>query len=194
MVLYVILYIICQLPYYIYRLILINHPSIESNLRSKNILYVIDTLLIILRLTNRAINPWLSVFFVRSIRYSSRRVCLSFWCCNFFPCCPNRWSCLRDCSLYIHHEWSNLRPNADIIREIRPTGNTKKKEFIDSSGKHIMQIYEEYVRYYHRPRSQFTDVNPALLYAGRSTSSVSDYLSYLTGKNNSELYQIRTEL
>ncbi|CAF3710904.1 unnamed protein product [Rotaria socialis] len=193
-VLYVVVYIFCQLPYYIYRLSCIYHPSIEMHLNSLNISYAIDIPLIILRLINRAINPWLSFFLMRSIRDSSRRACSSFWCCSCFPCCSNRWSCLRDCSSCIRHEWSDLKTTPKIIREIRRTGNTMKKDIIDSTGKHIRQTYEEYARYYHRPRSHFSDANPALLFVGRNTPSVTDYLPYLTSKNIVQLDEPSTEL
>ena len=65
-----------------------------------------------------------------------------------------------------------------MIREIRPTGNTMKKEFVDPTGKRIRQTYEEYVRYYHRPRAHFTDANPALLFAGRNTPAGHENLAY----------------
>jgi hypothetical protein len=70
-----------------------------------------------------------------------------------------------------------------MIREIRPTGNTMKKEFVDSTGKRIRQTFEEYVRYYHRPRTHFSDANPALLLAGRNTPAGQDNLGYLTSSN-----------
>ena len=173
-----IVYIVCQLPYYIYRLIRIYSPSIEANLRESNLLYAIDIPLIALRLINRAINPWLSFFLMRSLRDSSRRACSSLWCC------PTRWSCLRDCSLCLRNEWYDLTANHQMIREIRPTGNTMKKEFIDSTGKRVKQTFEEYIRYYHRPRSNFRDANPALLLAGRHTPAGNDLLPY---PNNSHL-------
>ncbi|CAF1312225.1 unnamed protein product [Adineta steineri] len=197
-VLYVIIFIICQLPYYIYRLVRIYHPSIYLNLSSMNILYAIDIPLIILRLINRAINPWLSFFLMRSIRDSSRQACTTFWCCGCFPCCPNRWSCLRDCSVYIRNEWYDLTANHQLMREIRPTGNTMKKEFIDPTGKRIRQIYEEYVRYYHRPRTHFSDANPALLFAGKNTLVGNENLSYLSSSNprsqHSQILEPSTEL
>jgi hypothetical protein len=193
-VLYVIIYIFCQLPYYIYRLVRIYHPSIELNLYSMNILYAIDIPLISLRLINRAINPWLSFFLMRSLRDSSRQACSSFWCCSCFPCCPNYWSCLHDCSIYIRNEWYDLTANHQTIREIRPTGKAMKKEFVDPTGKRIRQTYEEYVKYYHRPRAHFTDANPALLFVGRNAPSESDNLAYLTSNNKIQLNEPRTEL
>jgi hypothetical protein len=81
-----------------------------------------------------------------------------------------------------------------MIREIRPTGKTMKKEFIDPTGKHIRQTYEEYVRYYHRPRSHLSDANPALLFAGRNTPAGNDNLAYLTNNNKIQLNEPRTEL
>jgi hypothetical protein len=187
-------YSFCQLPYYIYRLVRIYNTSIDLNLYSINILYAIDIPLISLRLINRAINPWLSYFLMRSIRDSSRRACSSFWCCGCFPCCPNRWSCLRDFSICLQNEWYDLTANHQMIREIRPTGNTMKKEYVDPTGKRIKQTYEEYVRYHHRPRSHFSDANPALLYAGRNTPSGNDSLSNLTTKNKYHPDEPRTEL
>ncbi len=175
----------------------IYYPSIQSNLESLNILFAIDIPLISLRLINRAINPWLSFFLMRSIRDSSRRVCSSFWCCGCFPCCPNRWACLRDCSLCIQNEWYDLTASHQMIREIRPTGNTMKKEFIDPTGKRIRQTYEEYVRYFHRPRTNFSDANPALLLAGRSTPVSYDNFGYLTSNpkiQHSQLSEPSTEL
>ncbi len=175
----------------------IYYPSIQSNLFSQNILYAIDIPLISLRLINRAINPWLSFFLMRSIRDASRRACSSFWCCGCFPCCPNRWACLRDCSVFIHNEWHDLTANHQMIREIRPTGNTMKKEFIDPTGKRIRQTYEEYIRYYHRPRTQFSDANPALLFAGRNTPAGNENLGYLTTNSKiqrSQLLEPSTEL
>ncbi|CAF0836513.1 unnamed protein product [Rotaria sp. Silwood1] len=196
-VLYVIVFIICQLPYYIYRLVRIYHPSIELNLFTMNILYAIDIPLIILRLINRAINPWLSFFLMRSIRDSSRQACSTFWCCGCFPCCPNRWSCLHDCSLCIRNEWYDLTASQQMIREIRPTGSIMKKEFIDPTGKRIRQTYEEYVRYFHRPRTHFSDANPALLLAGRNTPAGNENLGYLPSNpkvQRSQMMEPSTEL
>ncbi|CAF4621776.1 unnamed protein product, partial [Rotaria sp. Silwood2] len=175
----------------------IYHPSIESNLFSINILYAIDIPLIILRLINRAINPWLSFFLMRSIRDSSRQACSSFWCCGCFPCCPNRWSFLRDCSSCIRNEWYDLTASQQMIREIRPTGSIVKKEFIDSTGKRIRQTYEEYVRYFHRPRTHFSDANPALLLAGRNTPAGNENLGYLPSNpkvQRSQMMEPSTEL
>jgi hypothetical protein len=178
-------------------LVRIYHPSIELNLYSMNILYAIDIPLIILRLINRAINPWLSFFLMRSLRDSSRRVCSSFWCCGCFPCCPNRWSCLRDCSSCIRNEWYDLTASHQMIREIRPTGNTMKKEFLDPTGRRIRQTFEEYVRYYHRPHTHFSDANPALLLAGRNTPAGHENLGYLTSNpktQHSQYIEPSTEL
>lgn len=177
-IVYVIVFIVCQLPYYIYRLVRIYHDNIEENLQTRNLHYAIDIPLISLRLINRAINPWLSYFLVRSIRESSRHGFTSFWCCGCLPCCPNRWSCLRDLFSYLRNEWYDLTASQQMIREIRPTGNTMKKEFVDPTGKRIRQTYEEYVRYYHRPRAHFTDANPALLFAGRNTPAGHENLAY----------------
>jgi hypothetical protein len=178
-------------------LVRIYYPSIQLNLETLNILYAIDIPLIILRLINRAINPWLSFFLMRSIRDSSRRACSSFWCCGCFPCCPNRWACLNDCGVCIRNEWHDLTANHQMIREIRPTGNTMKKEFIDPTGKRIRQTYEEYVRYFHRPRTHFSDANPALLLAGRNTPAGHENLGYLTTNpktQHSQLMEPSTEL
>lgn len=164
----------CQYPYYIYRLIRIYHPSIEYNLSSLNMLYVLDIPLNVLRLINRTINPWLSYFLMYSIRDSSSEVCSSFWCCNCFPCCPNRWSYLNDCSSCLRNEWHDLTANHQAIREIRPTGKVLKKEYLDSTGKRIRQSYEEYIRYYRRPSTHFHDANPALLLAGRHRPSIDE--------------------
>jgi hypothetical protein len=81
-----------------------------------------------------------------------------------------------------------------MIREIRPTGNTMKKEYVDPTGKRIRQTYEEYVRYHHKPRSQFSDANPALLFAGRNTPSRNDSVSNLTAKKKFQVDEPRTEL
>ena len=84
-----------------------------------------------------------------------------------------------------------------MIREIRPTGNTVRKEFIDPTGKRIKQTYEEYIRYYHRPRSHFRDANPALLLAGRTTPAGTDNFGYLTSHSNpqhSQMNEPSTEL
>ncbi|CAF0987729.1 unnamed protein product [Adineta ricciae] len=196
-VLYVLVFIICQLPYYIYRLVRIYNPDIQSNLSSQNILYAIDIPLITLRLINRAINPWLSFFLMRTIRDSSRKACTSFWYCGCLPCCPNRWACLRDCSVYIRNEWYDLTANHQLIREIRPTGNTMKKEFVDPTGKRIRQTYEEYVRYYHRPRTTFSDANPALLYAGKNIPMGNENLAYSSASSKlprSQVTEPSTEL
>ncbi|CAF0989900.1 unnamed protein product [Didymodactylos carnosus] len=166
-VFYVLIYILCQLPYYIYRLVRIYQPYIDENLKNINIFYAIDIPLIALRLINRAINPWLAFFFMRQLRDSSRHFC-SFWCFGFIPGCPNRWSCLKDCTSCVKDEWHDLTANNQMVREIRPTGNTMKKEYLDENGKRVRQTYEEYVRHYHRPKTHFSDANPALLLGGKS--------------------------
>ena len=97
----------------------------------------------------------------------------------------------------LDNEWYDLTANHQTIREIRPTGNTMKKEFIDPTGKRIRQTYEEYVRYFHRPRTNFSDANPALLLAGRNTSAYENF-SYLTTSNpkiqHSQVIEPSTEL
>lgn len=74
-----------------------------------------------------------------------------------------------------------------MVREIRPTGNTMKKEFVDSTGKRIKQTFEEYIRYYQRPRSHFRDANPALLMAGRHRPAGNDNLAYLPSSFSSAI-------
>jgi hypothetical protein len=84
-----------------------------------------------------------------------------------------------------------------MVREIRPTGSTMKKEFVDQTGKRIRQTYEEYIRYYHRPRTHFTDANPALLLAGRNTPVGNENFGYLPSNpkmNDSQLMEPSTEL
>jgi hypothetical protein len=91
----------------------------------------------------------------------------------------------------MRNEWYDLTANHQTIREIRPTGKIMKKEFVDPTGRHIRQTYEEYARYYHRPRAYFSDANPALLFAGRNTPSTNDNSAYL---NNQRYDEPRTEL
>ena len=168
-VLYVVTYVVCQLPYNVYRLIRIYYPQIESTLLPGNILFAIDYLLLVLRSINRAINPWLSFFFMPSIRESSWRAYSSFWCCGCFPFCPNRWSCLRECPSCFRHQWHILTSQQEMIREIQSTGNRMNKEFTDQNGKRRRYIYDEYIRYHHRPaRARFVDINPALFVSQRN--------------------------
>ena len=185
---YVIVYLLCQYPYYTYRLVRIYHPSVDSH----NLLYAIDIPLIILRLINRSINPWLSFGFIRAIRDGSRQICSTFWCCGCFPCCPNRWSCLHDCSACLHYEWEDLTANHQTIREIRPTGKIMRTEFLNATGQHVRQTYEEFIRFYHRPRTQFSDANPALLVAERTAPNGNQNWTFL--QTNQQKEQIRTEL
>ena len=72
-----------------------------------------------------------------------------------------------------------------------------KKEFVDPTGKRIRQTYEEYVRYYHRPRTNFSDANPALLFIGKNTPVGSDNFGFLptTAKSpRAQTFEPSTEL
>ena len=85
---YALLFTFCQLPYEIYRCILIWNPSIEQNLSDQGINYAIELPLLILKLVNRCANPFLFIFLADNSELRN-----GFWRCWICPCLPGCIGC-----------------------------------------------------------------------------------------------------
>ncbi|CAF0850456.1 unnamed protein product [Brachionus calyciflorus] len=92
--LYAILFIFCQLPYEIYRCVLLWHREIESKLFLEKLDFAIEIPLLILKLLNRCVNPFF--FICLGDIYKYRLKCCRLWC---LPCLPGCIGC-KNCWCY----------------------------------------------------------------------------------------------
>ncbi len=85
---YAVLYAFCQLPFSIYRCVMLWHSSIETNLWERGFDYAIEIPLLILNLLNRCINPFFFIAFADPNGF--RKKFFRFWC---VPCIPGCIGC-----------------------------------------------------------------------------------------------------
>ena len=89
---YALVFMLCQLPYEIYRCILLWNTSIETDISytSRNYDFAIEIPLLILKLLNRCLNPF---FFICLADVGAlRRGCCRLWC---IPCIPGCIGCQK---------------------------------------------------------------------------------------------------
>jgi hypothetical protein len=89
---YSFIFIICQLPYEIYRCIMLWNQGLEADLsyKNRNIDFAIEIPLLILKLINRCINPYLFICFGDINVF--RNNCCRLWC---LPCLPGCIGCKK---------------------------------------------------------------------------------------------------
>ena len=80
---YAIVFIFCQLPYEIYRCVILWNPTIETTLWTNGLDFAIEIPLLILKLINRCVNPFLFICLadINGLRNG-------FFRCWLCPCCP----------------------------------------------------------------------------------------------------------
>jgi hypothetical protein len=93
---YAIVFMLCQLPYEIYRCVLLWNRDIETNIsyQNQNYDFAVEIPLLLLKLLNRCINPFLFICFADVAAY--RNGCCRLWAC---PCLPGCIGC-RKCWCY----------------------------------------------------------------------------------------------
>jgi hypothetical protein len=91
---YALLFMFCQLPYEIYRCILLWHQNIEKYLWTENLDYAIEIPLLLLKLINHSLNPFFYICLADI--YALRRKSCRLWC---LPCLPGCIGC-RQCWMY----------------------------------------------------------------------------------------------
>jgi hypothetical protein len=100
---YAILFAVCQLPYEIYRSIMLWNMDIERRLASQSLDYAIEIPLLFLKLINRCANPF--IFIWLGDIYGLRKGFCRLWCC---PCLPGCIGCHKcwciDCCHSIKYE------------------------------------------------------------------------------------------
>ena len=100
---YACVFMLCQLPFEVYRAVLLWNPDIETDLRSKSIDYAIEMPLLILKIINRAINPYL--FMCLADDDLLRRGCCRLWCLPCLPGCIGCQKCwCQDCYETVQYE------------------------------------------------------------------------------------------
>jgi len=93
---YSLVFMLCQLPYEIYRCVLLWNISIETDISytNQNYDFAVEIPLLLLKLLNRCINPFLFICFADVASY--RNGCCRLWC---LPCLPGCIGC-RKCWCY----------------------------------------------------------------------------------------------
>lgn len=120
---YFILFSLCQLPYAIYRSILLWQNSIETDLWERGFDFAIEVPLLILMLVNKCINPFLFICFADPNGF--RKNFFRLWCCPCFPCCMGCDQCwFTDCCATMKYECNHCLgdQNALIEEDWVPTG------------------------------------------------------------------------
>ena len=101
--LYAFIFMLCQLPFEIYKAALMWNHNIEYNLVSTSIDSAVEMPLLILKLINRAINPYL--FILLADEDFLRRKCCRLWCLPCLPGCIGCQQCwCQDCYESIRYE------------------------------------------------------------------------------------------
>lgn len=156
---YSLLFVICQLPYEIYRCVLLWNQNIETSLWSQNLDFAIEIPLLLLKLINRCVNPFL--FICLGDFYSFRNKCCRLWCC---PCIPGCIGCNQcwffDCWRSICFEFDYcLGRKSKYEEEYVPTGLQTISTYQYRDGNRLVtkqKIIEEYETgvepYYKNPK------------------------------------------
>ena len=120
---YALIFCLCQLPYEIYRAVLLCDINLETYLWRQNLDFSIEIPLLLLKLINRCINPYLFVCLGDVLGLSRR--CCRLWCCPCLPGCMGCRECwCSDCFSTVAYESSyclGKRPHVNE-NEFVPTG------------------------------------------------------------------------
>lgn len=163
---YSILFSFCQLPYEIYRCVMLWNQNIENNLWNRGLDFAIEIPLLILKLINRCANPYL--FICLGDIYGLRRGLFRCFC---IPCCPGCIGCnecwCKDCSNSIKYEYNHCMGNVDDSDDWIPTGiqTISTHQYRDGGKlvtKHtILEEYETNVQPYYKQPKPVINVNEA---------------------------------
>lgn len=164
---YSIVFAFCQLPYEIYRCVMLWHPALETDLWNRGLDFAIEIPLLILKLINRCANPFL--FICLADINGLRRGFFRCWLCPCLPGCIGCNQCwCKDCSNSIKYEYNHCMGNNDDVNENEwiPTGlqTISTHQYRDGERlvtKHsILEEYETGVQpYYKQPRVNHGVVN-----------------------------------
>lgn len=100
---YILVFMICQLPYEIYRATLLWNLGTQEDLTTNRIDFAIEIPLLILKLINRAVNPFL--FMCLADEDLLRQKCCRLWCMPCIPGCIGCNNCwCQDCYDAVKYE------------------------------------------------------------------------------------------
>jgi hypothetical protein len=184
---YALIFAFCQLPYEIYRAILLCDINLESYLWRQNLDFSIEIPLLLLKLINRCINPFL--FICLGDVFGLSRKCCRLWCC---PCMPGCIGCRQcwcyDCYETVKFESSYCLGKKPYVSEDQyvPTGLQTVSTYQYKDGERLVtkqRIVEEYETgvepYYKNPKLRE-------LYEERGG------IVNQTFENNEDIYKINT--
>lgn len=162
---YALVFMACQLPYEIYRCVLLWNQDIEKNLWTENLDYAIEIPLLLLKLINRCLNPFFYICLADI--YVFRRKTCRLWCLPCLPCCIGckqcwMYDCWRTCSYETRNCccWARYaNENGANDDEYVPTGLQTISTYQYQDGDKLVtkqRIVEEYETgvepYYKNPR------------------------------------------
>jgi hypothetical protein len=145
---YALIFSFCQLPYEIYRAILLFDINLEGYLLRQNLDFSIEIPLLLLKLINRCINPYL--FICLGDVFGLSRKCCRLWCC---PCIPGCIGCRQcwcyDCYETVKYESSYCLGKKAYVNEEQyvPTGLQTVSTYQYKDGERLVtkqKIIEEY--------------------------------------------------
>lgn len=100
---YALIFALCQLPFEIYRCVMLWNSGLENYLWTQSLDFAIEIPLLLLKLINRCINPFLFICLADTDRLA-RRSC-RLWCLPCLPCCIGCNECwCKDCSKSMRYE------------------------------------------------------------------------------------------
>jgi hypothetical protein len=146
---YAFLFIICQLPFEIYRCVMLWNQNLEKEISfvDKNIDFVIEIPLLLLKLINRCINPFIFICLADINSFSTG--CCRLWCCPCFPGCIGCKKCwFYDCKQSVCYELDHcLGKKPQTEEEWVPTGLQTVSTYQYRDGDRLVtkqKVVEEY--------------------------------------------------
>lgn len=159
---YALLFMACQLPYEIYRCVMLWNQDIEKNLWTENLDYAIEIPLLLLKLINRCANPFFYICLADF--YAFRRKMCRLWCLPCLPCCIGcrqcwLYDCWRTCSYETRSCCCCWNRNENTRDDYVPTGLQTISTYQYRDGDKLVtkqRIVEEYETgvepYYKNPK------------------------------------------
>lgn len=164
---YAVLFAFCQLPFAIYRSVMLWNSSIEKNLWERGFDYAIEIPLLILHLVNRCVNPYFFICFADPNGFRK-----NFFRCWFLPCCPGCIGCdqcwCSDCCRTMKYECNYCLGDQNALTEEDwvPTGiqTISTEQYRDGeklvTKQRILEEYETGVEaYYKNPSARENHMN-----------------------------------
>lgn len=157
---YAIIFALCQLPYETYRAALLCDIKLEKHLLFERLDFSIEIPLLLLKLINRCINPYL--FICLGDYYGNSRNCCRLWCLSCLPGCMGCSKCwCYDCCKTLDYETSYCLGKRPAVNDdlYVPTGLQTVSTFQYKDGDRLVtkqKILEEYETgvepYYKNPK------------------------------------------